>query len=95
MQDPNLDTEWNDALRQHGIIPEKKEVEVSQDQIDSIVDNVIKQRTEDKPLNVLSLDELDEKEDDEDDAILQQIRYLRILPAFTLNMHSFFSNIIN
>ena len=75
MQNPNLDTEWNDALRKHGILPEKKELEITQDQIESVVDNVVKQRTEDKPLNVLSLDELDEKEDDEDDAILQQIRY--------------------
>ena len=24
MQDPNADTEWNDALRRHGILPEKK-----------------------------------------------------------------------
>lgn len=76
MQNPNLDTEWNDALRRHGILPEKREVEITQDQIESVVDNVIKQRTEEKPLNVLSLDELDEKEDDEDDAILQQIRYV-------------------
>ena len=76
MQNPNLDTEWNDALRRHGIIPEKKELEMTQDEIENVVDNVIKQKTEGRPLDKLSLDELDEKEDDEDDAILQQIRYL-------------------
>ena len=76
MQDPNLDTEWNDALRRHGILPEKKELEITQDQVENIVDDVIKQKTEGKSLDALSLEELDEKEDDEDDAILQQIRYL-------------------
>ena len=78
MQDKSQDTEWNDALRKHGIIPEKKEVEITQDQIEHLMDNVIKQRTEEKPLNILSLDELDEKEDDEDDRVLQQIRYFCI-----------------
>ena len=75
MQNPNLDTEWNDALRRHGILPEKKELEMTQDQIENVVDNVIKQKTEGRPLDNLSLDELDEKEDDEDDVILQQLRY--------------------
>eukprot|EP00795_Rhopilema_esculentum_P008048 gene8048-13962_t len=78
MQDQSQDTEWNDALRKHGIIPEKKEVEITQDQIEHLMDNVIKQRTEEKPLNILSLDELDEKEDDEDDRVLQQIRLQRM-----------------
>ena len=74
MQDPNLDTEWNDALRKHGILPEKKELEITQDQLENVVDTVIKRKTEERQLNELSLDELDEKEDDEDDAILRQIR---------------------
>ena len=82
MQDPSLDTEWNDALRKHGIIPEKKEVEITHDQIENMVDSVIKQRTEDRPLNTLSLDELDEKEDDEDDRILEQIRFVGTLQIF-------------
>ncbi len=75
MQDPNADTEWNDALRKHGILPQRKEVEITEDQIENIVDNVIKQKTEGKQLHEMSLDELAEKEDDEDDRILEQIRY--------------------
>ena len=39
MQDPNADTEWNDALRKHGIIPEKKkEAEITEDEIIKMVE---------------------------------------------------------
>ena len=40
MQDPNEDTEWNDILRQKGILPPKQELEVTQDQIEELLDEV-------------------------------------------------------
>lgn len=44
LQDPSRDTEWNDALRRHGIIPEKKEI--TEEQIVSLVDEAAKKRLE-------------------------------------------------
>lgn len=53
MQDPNADTEWNDALRKHGILPEKKkEAEVTEDDILKMMDATIKAKTGQKDLNV-------------------------------------------
>ncbi len=46
MQDPNEDTEWNDVLRAKGIIPEKpKEKEISEDEIVSMLEKTIKQKS--------------------------------------------------
>ncbi len=73
MENPNADTEWNDALRKHGILP-KKEVEITEDQIENMIDKVVREKTEGKQLHDMDLDELAEKEDDEDDIFLEQIR---------------------
>ena len=73
MQNPNEDTDWNDALRRHGILPQK-ELEITEDQIENMVDSVVKRKTEGKPLHEMNLDELADKEDDEDDRILEIIR---------------------
>ena len=46
MQDPNEDTEWNDVLRAKGIIPEKpKEKEVTEDDIVSMLEKTIKEKS--------------------------------------------------
>ncbi|XP_002164312.1 phosducin-like protein 3 [Hydra vulgaris] len=79
MQDPNADTEWNDALRRHGIIPEKKEVEVTEDQIVQLLDATIKEKTGQKDAKDYTLEELGENEDDfDDDELLESIRRQRI-----------------
>ena len=53
MQDPSADTEWNDALRRHGIIPEKKkEAEITEDEIIKMVDAAVKAKTGEKDVNV-------------------------------------------
>lgn len=44
-QDPNEDTEWNDILRRKGIIPEKKDKEITEDQIVDILESTIDQKT--------------------------------------------------
>ena len=45
-KDPNQDTEWNDVLRQKGILPPKEvEAEVTEEQIENLVDNVVKEYT--------------------------------------------------
>lgn len=82
---PNEDTEWNDILRQHGIIPEKpKDPEpLIQEALVEAEHKAHENRLEDK-----DLDELDELEDEEDEKFLEQYRYvpsLHPIPIFTLN----------
>ena len=76
MQNPSEDTEWNDALRRHGILPQK-ESEVTEDQLINMVEETVQKRTE---MNVvkayedLTLDELEELEDEEDERVLLKYR---------------------
>ncbi|KAJ1910345.1 phosducin [Mycoemilia scoparia] len=69
--DPNEDTEWNDILRKHGILPEK--VVIDQNDLYDIA-VAEKQKDEAERLSKLDLDELDELEDEEDDQVLLQYR---------------------
>lgn len=79
MQDPNEDTEWNDVLRAKGIIPPKKEKEITEDDIIGMIESTIEQKqNHDKDLSKMGLDELDELEDSEDEAILLEYRKKRI-----------------
>ncbi|KXJ16217.1 phosducin-like protein 3 [Exaiptasia diaphana] len=80
MQNPNEDTEWNDALRRHGILPEKpKEAEITEDDIVNMVESTIKDRfKETKAIEDMTLEELEEMEDEEDERIIQQYRQQRL-----------------
>ena len=77
MQNPNEDTEWNDALRRHGILPQK-EGEVTEDQLITMVEETVQRKT--TGLNVvkayedMTLDELEELEDEEDERVRLQYR---------------------
>ena len=73
MQDSNADTEWNDVLRAKGILP-PKEAEVTEEQIADLVEQTIKQKTQDKAIEDMTLDELEALEDEEDERILLQYR---------------------
>ena len=76
MQNPDEDTEWNDALRRHGILPQK-EGEVTEDQLINMVEETVQKKT---GMNVvkayedMTLDELEELEDEEDERVLLQYR---------------------
>ena len=76
MQNPSEDTEWNDALRRHGILPQK-ESEVTEDQLINMVEETVQKRT---GMNVvrayedMTLDELEELEDEEDERVLLKYR---------------------
>ncbi|KAJ1673275.1 phosducin, partial [Spiromyces aspiralis] len=68
---PDEDTEWNDILRKHGILPKK--VEINQNDLyDKVVEE--HQKREEERLDRLNLDELAELEDEEDDRVLEQYR---------------------
>ncbi|CAG7716858.1 unnamed protein product [Allacma fusca] len=79
MQNPNEDTEWNDVLRSKGILPPKQETEITEDQIVSMLESTIEERTgTGRNLEKLSLDELDELEDEEEERILQEYKAKRM-----------------
>ncbi|XP_027044108.1 phosducin-like protein 3 [Pocillopora damicornis] len=73
MQNPSEDTQWNDALRRHGILPEK---EVSEDQLIDLVEETVQQKTGNvvKAYEDMTLEELEELEDEEDERVLLQYR---------------------
>jgi len=102
MQDANDDTEWNDILRSKGILPPKpKEAEVTEDQIQSMIDEAIEKRTDlkqsedgrSKNIEDMNLDELDELEDSEDEEVLEQYRQKRIAEMRALAEKSKFGSV--
>ncbi|KAJ5095654.1 Phosducin-like protein [Penicillium alfredii] len=86
----NEDTEWNDILRQHGIIPEKpKDMEpIIQEALVEAELKAHENRLEDK-----DLDELDALEDEEDEEFLQQYRKKRMAELSTLQQTSLFNQV--
>lgn len=78
MQDPNEDTEWNDVLRDFGIIPPKKE---EKDEIDEMVLKLQADATV-KPYQRMTLQDLKEAEDEfdeEDERAIELYRQKRLL----------------
>lgn len=73
VDDPNADTEWNDILRKHGVIPEKppSPTPMIQEALEEARKLAYENRLEGK-----DLDELAELEDEEDEDFLEQYRYL-------------------
>ncbi|CAB4060604.1 Phosducin-like protein 3,Viral IAP-associated factor homolog [Lepeophtheirus salmonis] len=79
MQDPNEDTEWNDILRQKGIIPKQsKEKEITEEDIVALVDKTAQSKINGKTIEEMNLDELDELEDEEEERVLEIYRRQRI-----------------
>ncbi|KAK9399134.1 phosducin-like 2 [Crotalus adamanteus] len=73
MQDPNEDTEWNDVLRDFGILPPKEEVK---DEIEEMVLRLQKE-AEVKPYEKMNLKQLKEAEDDFDEEELKAVEMYR------------------
>lgn len=96
MQNPNEDTEWNDALRRHGILSQK-EGEVTEDQLITMVEETVQRKT--TGLNVvkayedMTLDELEELEDEEDERVLLQYRQQRIAEIQKVQQASKFGDV--
>ncbi|EDV20467.1 Phosducin-like protein 3 [Trichoplax sp. H2] len=77
MQDPNEDTEWNDILRQKGILPPKEEPKEEEVEIAPPDKNVVS--PEGKPYQEMNMDELDEFEDDLDEQFFLEYKRKRLL----------------
>lgn len=77
MENPNEDTEWNDVLRHHGVLPPKKEAEITEEQLGEMVDQTIREKQSGgkKSLDSMGLDELDELEDEEDERVMLEYRW--------------------
>ncbi|KAL8767496.1 MAG: hypothetical protein Q9209_006003 [Squamulea sp. 1 TL-2023] len=90
IDNPDADTEWNDILRKHGIIPERptSPTAVLEEAITKARDQVHKNRLEDK-----DLDQLDELEDDEDSDFLEQYRQKRMAELSTISQISVFNQV--
>uniref|UniRef100_F7BBC6 Phosducin domain-containing protein n=1 Tax=Monodelphis domestica TaxID=13616 RepID=F7BBC6_MONDO len=73
MQDPNEDTEWNDILRDFGILPPKEE---KKDETEETVLHIQKEAMV-KPYEKMTLTQLKEAEDDFDDEDMKAMEIYR------------------
>ncbi|CAF9939699.1 MAG: hypothetical protein HETSPECPRED_001861 [Heterodermia speciosa] len=90
VDDPNADTEWNDILRKHGVIPQKppSPTPMIQEALEEAQKQAHDNRLEDK-----DLDELQELEDDEDDAFLDKYRRQRMAELSTITATSVYNQV--
>ncbi|KAL8871543.1 MAG: hypothetical protein Q9174_002646 [Haloplaca sp. 1 TL-2023] len=90
VDNPNADTEWNDILRKHGVIPEKPPSPTP------IIEEALaeaRRQAHDNRLEDKNLDELDELEDEEDEEFLQQYRKQRMAELSTISQASVFNQV--
>ncbi|KAI4175153.1 MAG: hypothetical protein LQ343_001914 [Gyalolechia ehrenbergii] len=90
VDDPKADTEWNDILRKHGVIPEKPPSPTP-----LIEEALLEARKQayDNRLENKGLDELDELEDDEDAEFLEKYRKQRIAELSSVSQSSVFNQV--
>ncbi|KAI4272969.1 MAG: hypothetical protein LQ337_004947 [Flavoplaca oasis] len=90
IDDPNADTEWNDILRKHGIIPEKppSPTPIIEEAFANARDRAHENRLDNK-----NLDQLDELEDDEDEEFLEQYRKQRMAELSAISRASVFNQV--
>ncbi|KAI9716127.1 MAG: hypothetical protein M1812_005555 [Candelaria pacifica] len=90
VDDPNADTEWNDILRKHGVIPEKPPSPTP------IIEEALQEArrlAHENRLEGKTVDELDELEDEEDEAFLEQYRKQRFAELSTISTASKFNQV--
>lgn len=80
--DPNEDTEWNDILRSHGIIPERPPSPTAE--LEAALDAAVEAQHENR-LQSKDMDELDALEDEEDEEFLNFYKQQRIKQIQELN----------
>ncbi|KAL9088336.1 MAG: hypothetical protein Q9165_006261 [Trypethelium subeluteriae] len=90
VDNPNADTEWNDILRKHGVIPEKPPSPTPM-----IEEAIVEARrlAHENRLEGKDLDELDELEDDEDEEFLNTYRQKRLAELNTISAASIFNQV--
>ncbi|XP_059169480.1 phosducin-like protein 3 [Physella acuta] len=97
MQNPNEDSEWNDALRRYNIIPEKeKEKEITEEDIVNMLEQTVESKQQGKGLDELTLDELNEIEDDldeEDERRFEEYRRQRLAELMAIQKNARFGDV--
>ncbi|MCJ1309232.1 hypothetical protein MMC25_002889 [Agyrium rufum] len=90
VDDPNADTEWNDILRKHGVIPEKppSPTPIIQGALEEAIKRAHENRLEDK-----DLDELEALEDEEDEAFLETYKKQRMSELATITNASIYNQV--
>ncbi|CAL1538711.1 unnamed protein product [Lymnaea stagnalis] len=98
MQNPDEDTQWNDALRRHNIIPQKeKEKEFTEDDIVNLLEQTVESIQKGKGLAELTLDELNDKEDDideDDERIFEEYRRQRLAELKAAQANARFGDVV-
>ncbi|KAJ9665849.1 Proteolipid protein 2 [Coniosporium apollinis] len=87
---PNEDTEWNDILRKHGIIPEKPPSPTPM--IEEALQEARRLAHENR-LEGKDLDELAELEDEEDEDFLEEYRKKRLAELSTISAASVYNQV--
>ncbi|ORY10645.1 thioredoxin-like protein [Clohesyomyces aquaticus] len=90
VDDPNADTEWNDILRKHGVIPEKPPSPTPM--IEEALEEARRLAHENR-LEGKDLDELAELEDEEDDDFLEHYRQKRFQELSKINATSVYNQV--
>ncbi|MCJ1367842.1 hypothetical protein MMC16_006977 [Acarospora aff. strigata] len=90
IDNPDADTEWNDILRKHGVIPEKppSPTPVIEEAIHEVRRLAVENRLEGKDLG-----ELDELEDEEDEVFLEKYRQQRFAELATISTASTYNQV--
>lgn len=88
--DPNEDTEWNDILRAHGVIPERAPSPSAQ--LEAALEESI-QKAHDNRLEDKTLDELDALEDEEDEDFLNTYKLKRMAEIQTMASREKFGSV--
>ncbi|EGV66134.1 Proteolipid protein 2 [Yamadazyma tenuis] len=90
--DPNEDTEWNDILRAHGIIPEKPPSPTQE--LENALEEALKNQHENR-LDNKELDELAELEDEEDEEFLNFYKQRRMNELSELQSRAKFGSVMS
>ncbi|KAH8170083.1 phosducin domain-containing protein [Sarocladium implicatum] len=90
IDDPNADTEWNEILRKHGVIPEKPPSPTPM-----IEEAILEGRrlAHENRLEGKDLDELDELEDEEEEAFLEEYRKKRMAEMNELTKKALYGSV--
>lgn len=88
---PTEDTEWNDILRAHGIIPERPKSPT--EELERLLEEQVQKQHENR-LEHKTLDELDALEDDEDEEFLEEYKKKRFEQLQQLQKKSKFGSVL-
>lgn len=89
---PDEDTEWNDILRAHGVIPQRPKSPTQE--LEEALDEAVRKQHENR-LENKTLGELDELEDDEDEDFLNEYKMKRFQEIQELQQRSKFGSVFH